>query len=88
MKAIGFSALLSLLSMATHGGISDALSASGPPLSQSSPSRAATPPSLDLPAGGMVPAAPAGSPRNPNLTPMPAPAPTIHYARAAGSGSK
>lgn len=90
MKTMGFWLLSTLLSMAAHGGISDALSASGPPLSRSpvSPSRAATPPSLDLPAGDMVPATPAGSPRNPNLTPMPAPAPTIHYARSAENYSE
>lgn len=85
MKTMGFCVLSVLLSMAAHGGISDALGASGPPLPQTpvSPSRAATPPSLDIPAGGTVPDAPAGSPRNPNSTPMPAPATTNHYAGSA-----
>jgi len=82
MKTMGFCALSVLLAMTAHGGISDALSASGQPLPGTpiSPSRAATPPSLDIPDGGSVPGAPAGSPRNPTPTPMPAPAPTNHYA--------
>jgi len=84
MKTMGFCVLSLLLSMAAHGGISDALSASGPPLppTPASPSIAATPPSLDTPAGGTVPDAPAGNPRNPNSTPMPVPASTDHYARS------
>ena len=69
--------------MLADGGISHALSASGPPLSQTpvSPSSAATP--LSLPAGRTVPVAPAGSPRNPNSKPMSAPASTNHYAGSA-----
>jgi len=45
MKTVGFCVLSALLSMAVHGGISDALSASGPPLSATpvSPSSAAAP---------------------------------------------
>jgi hypothetical protein len=83
MKTMGSCVLSVLLSLA-DGGISDALSASGPPLSQTpvSPSSAATPPSL-VPTGGTVPVAPAGSPRNPNSKPMPAPASTNHYAGSA-----
>lgn len=90
MKTMGFCVLSVLLSMAAHGGISDALSASGPPLSATpvSPSSAANPPSLDIPAGGTVPDAPAGSPRNPNSKPMPAPAATNHYAGSAENSSE
>ncbi len=82
MKTMEFFALSTLLSMAAYGGIADALSASGPlpvktPLS---PSSAATPPKLNMPGGGTVPDAPAGSPRHPKSTPMPAPASTNHYA--------
>jgi len=85
MKTIGLSVLSVLLSMAIHGGISDALSASGPPFPRTPvpPSSAATPPSRDVPAGESVPEAPAGSPQRPNSTPLPVPAPTNHYA---GSG--
>lgn len=84
MKTMGFCVLPVLLSIAAHGGVSDALSAPGPlqPRTPVSPSRAAAPPSLDSPAGGTVPDAPSGSPRNPNPTPMPAPASTSHYARS------
>lgn len=80
MNTMGFCVLSVLLSLAAHGGISDALSASGPPLSATpvSPYSAAPPPSL--PAGRTLPDTPAGSPRNPNSKPMPAPAPTNHYA--------
>ena len=82
MKIAGFCASLSLCMAATHGGISVALGASGPPLRQSpvSPSSAATPPAADMPATGAAPDALAPSPQNPNLTPMPTPAPTSHYA--------
>jgi len=82
MKAMGF--VLSVLLSLAHGGISDALSASGPPLSQApvSPSSAATPPSLYTPAGGPA-REPRGSPRNRDSTPMPTPAPTNHYAGPA-----
>jgi hypothetical protein len=81
MKTAGFCVLSVLLWMAAaHGGIPDALGASGPPLP---PSSAASPPALDIPAGGAVRDAPAGAPRNPSLTPMPAPARTNHYARPA-----
>ena len=85
MKTMGFFALWALLSMATHNGISDAVSASGLPLpqTQASPSIAAIPPVLDTPAAGTDPDAPAGNPRNPNSTPMPAPVPTNHYAGPA-----
>jgi hypothetical protein len=84
MKTVTISVLSVLLSMAAHGGISDALSASGLPLPQtpSPPSIAATPPAPDTPASETDPEAPAGNPRNPNSTPMPAPAPTDHYARS------
>ena len=84
MKTLGFCVLSVLLSMAAHGGIADALCASGPPLPQApaSPSIAATPSSPDIPAAGTDPDAPAGNPRNPNSAPMPAPAPTDHYARS------
>jgi len=77
VKFTAFCVLAIFLSMAAHGGISDALGATGPQLPQTPvpPSRAATPPSLDTPPGG---------PRNPNPTPMPAPAPTNHYAGSAG----
>jgi hypothetical protein len=40
---------------------------------------------LDTPVGGIVPEVPTVSPLNPTTTPMPAPAPTDHYA---GSGEK
>jgi len=85
MKATGLCLLSVLLTMAAHGGISDALGASAPPLSATpmSPSSAATPASLDRPAGGTVPGVPPGSPRKPNSTPMPTPAPTNHYAGSA-----
>jgi len=85
MKTMGFCVLSVLLSMAVHGGVSDALSASGPPLPPTPvpPSSAATPPSRDIPAGGSVPDAPAGSPQHPDSTPMPVPAPTNHYAGSA-----
>jgi len=86
VKTLGFCVLLLPLSLATHGGIADALGATGTPLSQTTllPSRAAAPPSRDIPAGGTFSDAPAGSPQNPNPNPapMPAPAPTIHYARS------
>lgn len=82
MKAIGFCALSFLLSMTAHGGIADALSASGPSPVQTpvSPSSAVTPPALNMPGGKTVPDAPVGSPQNPDLTPVPAPASTNHYA--------
>ena len=45
---------------------------------------------LDMPAGGAVPDVPTDSPWNPATTPMPAPAPTDHYAgsveNSSGSG--
>jgi hypothetical protein len=90
VKILGFCVLPVLLSIAAHGGIADALGASGTPLSEPpvSPSRAAAPPSRDLPAGGTVPDALPGSPRNPNPMPMPAPAPTIHYAGPAENPSE
>ena len=82
MKIVGFCVLSCLLSMAVHGGISDALSASAQPLPKTPaiPSSAATLPSPDTPAGGAAHDAPPDSPRKPNSTPMPAPAPTDHYA--------
>lgn len=82
MKTMRFCALSVLLSMAAHGGISDALSAAAPPPPQApaSPSSAANPPSLDRPAGGGVRDTPVGGPGNPNTTPMPAPAATDNYA--------
>lgn len=80
------------LSMAARGGISDALGAPVRPPSATPvlPSSAATPPSLRVPGGGTVPDAPAGSPRNPDSNPLPAPAAMNHYAGAAESrnGSK
>jgi len=81
MKAAGFCVLL----LATHSVISDAVSASAPPLSATpiSPTSAATPASLDSPAGGTLPRMPAGSPRKP---PMPAPAPTNHFASQTPGG--
>ena len=87
MKTMGYCVLSVLLAMAVHGGISDALSASGPALPRTPvpPSSAATPPSRDIPAEGSVPDAPAGSPQRPNSTPMPVPAPTNHYAGSAWS---
>ena len=86
MKSMGFCVLSALVSMAAHGGISDALSASVLPLPQTpaSPSIATTPPSLDKPAAGTVLDTPAGgSPRNPGSTPLPAPASTDHYGGPA-----
>jgi len=86
MKSIGLCLLSALVSMAAHGGISDALSASvlPMPLTPASPSIATTPPSLDIPAAGTVLDTPAGgSPRNPGSTPMPAPASTDHYGSPA-----
>ena len=89
MKALGFCVLPVLLSLAAHGGISDALSASGQrlPKTPASPSSAATLPLPDTPAGGAVRDTPPGSPRNPNSTPMPAPAETNHYAGVAKNSS-
>ena len=80
MKTMGFCALSVLWSMTAHGGISDALGASGPlpPQIPASPSNAAPPPLLDAPAGGAARDTLPGSPRRPNS--MPAPAPTNHYA--------
>lgn len=82
MKTMGFCLLPVLLSMAAHGGISDALGASRQPLPRTpvAPSSAATLPLPDMPAGGAARNPPHGSPRNPNSKPMPAPAPTSHYA--------
>jgi len=88
VKAVGACVLSALLSMAAHGGISDALSASEPPppgQTPVSPSSAANPPAPEMPAGGTVPSGPAGSPRNPNSAPVPAPVSTDHYAGAAGN---
>lgn len=84
MKTMKLCVLSGLLSMATFGGIADALGASEPPLRQTpaAPSIAATPPSPDAPAAGTVPDAPAGNARDPSSTPMPAPASTDHYARS------
>lgn len=81
-KAAGSWALLLLLTTATHGGIANALGASGPPPHRApmSPFRAASQPPLDLPSEGGVPEAPADGSRRPGTTPMPAPAPTTHYA--------
>ena len=89
MKVPGYWVLSILLSMSAHGVIADALGASGPSMSRSpvSPSRAASPPSLERPVGGTVPDAPAVSPHKPNLTPMPVPAPTIHYAGSVENAS-
>jgi len=89
MKTARFCVLSVLLSMAAHGGISDALSASGvpPPQTPASPSIAVTPPSPDTPAAGADSDAPADSPRNPDSTPMPAPARTDHYAGPAKNPS-
>jgi len=89
MKSMESWALSALVSMAAHGGISDALSASVLPLPQSpaSPSFATTPPSPDTPAPGSAPETPAGSPRNPNSTPMPVPASTDHYGGPAEHSS-
>jgi hypothetical protein len=91
MKTMGFCVLTVLLSMATHGGIADALGASGTPLPQAPgfPSSAATPPSPDAPVGESAHDAPAGSPRNPNSpTPMPVPASTDHYAGSSENSSR
>jgi hypothetical protein len=88
MKTMGFCVLSVLLSMAAHGGISDALGASKPPPPQKtpvSPSSPANPPAPEMPAGGTVPNGPAGGPRNPNSAPMPAPVSTDHYAGSAGN---
>ena len=81
MKVAG-SCVLVLLLLATLGGISGAFGASASPLSATplSPSSAPTPASLNRPGGETLPSVPPGSPRQPNLTPMPAPAPTNHYA--------
>ena len=89
MKTARFCVLSVLLSMAAHGGISDALSASGkpPPRMPASPSIAVTPPPPDTPAAGADPDAPANNPRNPNSTPLPAPAQTDHYAGPAKNPS-
>src|SRR5512146_437237 len=86
MTKAGFCVLSALLSMAAHGGMSDAVSASGPPpRTLMSPSSAATPPSPDI--LGTVPDAPAVSPGNPNAMPMPAPASTDNYAGSAEDSS-
>jgi len=87
-KAVGYCVLSALLSMAAHGGIPDALSASEPPPPQKtpvSPSSAANPPAPEMPDGGTVPNGPAGSPLNPNSAPMPAPVSTDHFAGSAGN---
>ena len=83
MKAAGSCALV-LSMLAAHGGISDAVGASAPLLSATpiSPFSAASQ-SPRKPAGATVPDGPAGTPRNPNLMPIPAPAPTNHFAGAA-----
>lgn len=87
MKTVEFCVLSFLLSTVA-GGVSAAPSASGPlPQTPASTPSAATQPSLDIPAGGTVPDAPARSPRKPNSTPMPAPAPTNHYAGLVGNPS-
>jgi hypothetical protein len=85
MRAIRSCVLSVLLTMAAHGGISDALSAYGAPLPQAPipSSRAVPASSQDIPAGGTIRDAPGGDPRSPNSTPMPAPAPTNHYAGLA-----
>ena len=90
VKAVGSCVLSALLSIAVHGGISDALGASEPPPPQKtpvSPSSAANPPAPEIPAGATVPNDPAGSPRNPNSAPMPAPVSTDHYAGSAKNPS-
>lgn len=84
MRAIRSGVLSVLLTMAAHGGISDALSAYAPLPQAPVPSSSAAPASSqDIPAGGTIRDAPGGDPRSPNSTPMPAPAPTNHYAGLA-----
>ena len=82
VKSVTLFVLSTLLSM----GIADVLGASGPRLTQS-PSSAATPPSLEIPAGGATRDTAPGSPRNPGATPLPTPASTNHYADSAGNSS-
>jgi hypothetical protein len=81
VNAVGYCALSFLLSTAA-GGVSASLSASGqpPPQTPVLASSAATSQSLYIPsAGGGVRDAPF-DPWNPDLTPMPAPITTNHYA--------
>ena len=84
---IEFCVLPSSWAMAAHGGIPEAPNDSGPPLFQTPVSqlRVAFPPYWELPAGRVVPDAPAGRPRDPNAAPLPVPAPTMHYAGPAWS---
>ena len=89
VKSTAGSRLLAiLLSLAALGGMSGALGAPVPPLSQTpaSPTRAATPPALERPAVETIPDAPAGSPRSP--VPMPTPAATDNYAGPFPAGSR
>ena len=81
-RVAGFCVLSAALAVTAGHGISDALGAPAPPRSQVpvSPTHAASPPSLERPAGGTVRDAPAGYPKP---APMPAPAATGNYA---GSG--
>jgi len=74
-----------LLSITAYIGIPDALSASAPAQTPipGLPFSASNPLPLEIPAGRAVPYVPAGSPLNPNSTPVPAPAPTNHYAGSA-----
>lgn len=78
----GFRLFAIPLSLAAFGGMSGALGAPVPPQVQppASPTRAATPPVPERPAGETILDAPAGSPRNPNPAPMPVPAATEKYA--------
>lgn len=89
VKTVALCVLSAALSMATHGGFSDALGASGPllPPAPVLPSSAANPPSPDIPVGETVLDVPAGNPQYRNPTPMPAPAATDHYAVPAGSST-
>ena len=82
MKIVGAFLLSVAASAAACGWMADALGAAVPPFPRTPalPSSAASSPSVDTPAGATVPGAPAGSPRNLKSKPMPAPAPTEHYA--------
>lgn len=76
--------LVCVLAIPALGGIADARSApASTPLSPAATSGAMTPPKLDTPRGGIVPAAPAEGSSDPKPKPLPAPAATNHYAGSA-----
>jgi len=85
-KAAGNYFLSPLLAMTVCGGIQHAFGAAVPPRSDAPvvPVSASNPPSLEIPAEGAVRGVPSGSRPRPDATPLPAPAPTNHYASPGG----